>query len=158
MRSEGSRLRGSSSARESEVHALYRELLACWNKRDAADLAALFAEDGNLVGFDGSPLNGQAEIESVIRQIFAEHSTPVYVWKIRGVRLLAPGVAMLRAVAGMVPRGESDLDPAVNAMQTLVAVKREATWRIALFQNTPAQFHGRPELAQALTDELRHLL
>jgi len=28
---------------------------------------------------------------------------------------------------------------------------------IALFQNTPAQFHGRPELAQQLTEELRQL-
>jgi len=27
-----------------------------------------------------------------------------------------------------------------------------------LFQNTPAQFHGRPELVQQLTEELRQLL
>ena len=38
------------------------------------------------------------------------------------------------------------------------AVKRAGRWRIILFQNTPAQFHGRPELAQQLTDELRELL
>ena len=31
-------------------------------------------------------------------------------------------------------------------------------WRIALYQNTPAQFHGRPELSRALTEELRQLL
>ena len=31
----------------------------------------------------------------------------------------------------------------------------DGQWRIALFQNTPAQFHGRPEAAEALTDELR---
>lgn len=30
--------------------------------------------------------------------------------------------------------------------------------RSALFQNTPAQFHGRPELVEALTEELRQLL
>jgi hypothetical protein len=39
-----------------------------------------------------------------------------------------------------------------------VAAKRAGHWRIALFQNTPAQFHGRPELAKALTEELRQLL
>jgi hypothetical protein len=58
----------------------------------------------------------------------------------------------------MMSPGQSDLNPAVNTIQTLVAVKRAGKWRIAIFQNTPAQFHGRPELAQALTEELRQLL
>ena len=51
-----------------------------------------------------------------------------------------------------------EINPAVNAIQSLVAVTRDGRWRIALFQNTPAQFHGRPELAQQLTEELRQLL
>jgi hypothetical protein len=63
-----------------------------------------------------------------------------------------------RAVVGMVPPAQSDLNPAVNAIQTLVAAKRDGKWRIALFQNTPAQFHGRPELVQQLTEELRQIL
>jgi hypothetical protein len=52
----------------------------------------------------------------------------------------------------------SELDPAVNTIQTLIAVRAAGNWRIALFQNTPAQFHGRLELAQALTEELQQLL
>jgi hypothetical protein len=28
----------------------------------------------------------------------------------------------------------------------------------ALYQNTPAQFHGRPELVQKMTEELQQLL
>ncbi len=36
-----------------------------------------------------------------------------------------------------------------------MAVRRDSAWRIALFQNTPAQLHGRPDLANALTEELR---
>ncbi len=54
--------------------------------------------------------------------------------------------------------GQSDLNPAVNAIQTLVVVKHAGQWQIALLQNTPAQFHGRPDLAEALTEELRQLL
>jgi uncharacterized protein (TIGR02246 family) len=132
--------------------------LDCWNKRNAADFAALFEEKGHVVGFDGSQMNGRAEIETVIGQIFADHMTAAYVGKIREVRFLTSEVAILRAVAGMAPPGQSDLNPAVNTVQTLVAAKRTAQWRIALFQNTPAQFHGRPELAEALTEELRQLL
>jgi hypothetical protein len=33
-----------------------------------------------------------------------------------------------------------------------------ATWHIVQFQNTPAQFHGRPEAGEALTSELRALV
>jgi uncharacterized protein (TIGR02246 family) len=74
------------------------------------------------------------------------------------VRFLTPEVAVLRAVSGLVPPGQPDLNPAANAVQALIAVRQEDQWRIALYQNTPAQFHGRPELAQQLTDELRKLL
>jgi hypothetical protein len=67
-------------------------------------------------------------------------------------------VAILRAIVGMVPPGQTDLNPAVNAHQTLVAAKRAGTWQIELLQTTPAQFHGRPDLVQHMTEELRQLL
>jgi uncharacterized protein (TIGR02246 family) len=143
---------------EIEVRALYRQILACWNKRSAEEMAALFAEDGNIVGFDGSQLNGRAEIEAEMSRIFAHHQTAAYVGKIREVRFLTAEVAILRAVAGMVPPGQTDINPTVNTIQTLVAAKRDGVWRIALYQNTPAQFHGRPEISQQLTEELRQLL
>lgn len=41
---------------------------------------------------------------------------------------------------------------------TSVAYAAEMGEAAALFQNTPAQFHGRPELAESLTAELRELL
>jgi uncharacterized protein (TIGR02246 family) len=148
----------SSPPDELAIRGLYQQLLDCWNRRNARELAALFAKDGQQVGFDGSQYNGQAEIESAISQIFADHQTATYVGKIREVRFLTPDVAILRAVVGMVPPGQSDLNPAVNAIQTLVAAKHENQWHIALFQNTPAQFHGRPELSEAITEELRQLL
>ena len=45
-----------------------------------------------------------------------------------------------------------------NAIQTLIAKRGDDGWWIAVFQNTPAQYHGRPEAAEALTSELRALL
>jgi uncharacterized protein (TIGR02246 family) len=145
-------------AEETEVRALYKQLLDSWNKRNAADFAALFEEDGNQIGFDGSQVNGRSEIESHLSGIFAEHKTAEYVGKVREVRFLTPDVAILRAVVGMVPYGQTDINPATNTIQSLVAVKQDGHWRIALFQNTPAQFHGRPELSAQLTEELRRLL
>ena len=140
------------------VTRLYFQLLDGWNQRDAHVYAALFVEDATVVGFDGSQMNGRDEIEATVGQIFAHHMTAVYVGKVREVKLVAPGVALLRAVCGMIPRGQTDLNPAVNAVQSLLATQRGDHWEIALFQNTPAQFHGRPDLVEALTAELRALL
>jgi uncharacterized protein (TIGR02246 family) len=140
------------------IRTLYHQLLDSWNQRNAADFAALFHPDSNLIGFDGSQVNGRAAIESHLSQIFADHLTATYVGLVREVRFLTPEVALLRAVAGLVPPGKSDLNPATNAVQTLITVRHNNTWHIALYQNTPAQFHGRPDLAQQLTQELRKLL
>ena len=137
------------------VEALYRDLLRSWNDRDAAAWGALFTEDGTLVGFDGSPIDSRASIIEHLSQIFADHVPAAYVGKVREVRDLGQGVALLRSVAGMVPPGESAIKPDVNAIQVLVAVEREDRWRVAHFQATPAAFHGRPEAVGALTAELQ---
>jgi uncharacterized protein (TIGR02246 family) len=141
-----------------EIRALYQALLEGWNQCNAEAFATQFTEDGEVIGFDGSQMSGRVEIASTLRQIFADHVTAPYVSKVRSLRLLSPEVAILRAIVGMVPPGQTDLNPAVNAHQTLIATKRDGTWHIALFQNTPAQFHGRPELVQQMTEELRQVL
>ena len=141
----------------SDARALYDALLDAWNRRNADQFAELFENDAVVIGFDGSVMNGREDIRAQLAAIFASHPTAHYVSKVREVRTLADGVSLLRAVAGMIPPGGNDLNPAVNAHQTLMRAI-SATFRIALFQNTPAQFHGRPELAEALTRELQELL
>ncbi len=148
----------SPSPDEIEVRELYRQMLDGWNKRSADAFAAPIAEDGDLIGFDGSQLNGRSEIVSILQRIFADHPTVPYVSKVKSVRFLSPEVAVLRAIVGMIPPAQPDLDPNLNALQTLIASKRDGQWRIVLFQNTPAQFHGRPDLVQQMTEELRQLL
>jgi uncharacterized protein (TIGR02246 family) len=140
------------------ISALYHGLLSAWNARDAAAFAAPFAEEGHVIGFDGSEMTGRAEIAATLGGIFADHQTGRYVGTVRAVTLLAPDVALLRAVSGIIPAGQNDLNPALNAIQTLLAVRSDGQWRIVLYQNTPAQFHGRPDAVQRLTDELRLLL
>jgi len=140
---------------EQAVRGLYRRLLDGWNARDGAAMAAPFADDGEVIGFDGSQMSGRAEIGATMAAIFADHLTPEYIAIVRSMRFPIPDAAILRADTGLLPRGASDLNPNLNARHTLVAVRRDGAWRIALFQNTPAQLHGRPDLAAQLTDELR---
>lgn len=148
----------AQAGEERAIRQLYEEILKRWNERRAADYAALFAEDANGVGFDGSQVNGRSEIAAHLSHIFADHQTAAYIGIVREVRLLAPEVAVLRAVVGMTPPGQSDINPAANAIQTLVATRRQGAWLTAVFHNTPAAFHGRPEAAEQLTAELRGAL
>lgn len=147
-----------AAADEAAIRELYHRVLASWNARDAEAFAAPFAEDGDAIGFDGSRHAGREDIATTIGGIFAHHPTGRYVGAVRRVRFIAPGAAILHAVAGIVPVGQADIKPELNAVQTMVVVKATEGWRIALYQNTPAHYHGRPELAEALTAELRQLL
>lgn len=147
-----------STSIQDEIQKLYQTLIEAWNKRDAEGMADCFTEQGVQIGFDGSKVVGKEEIFSHLKPIFEDHPTAPFVTKVKSIRRLGDGVAILEAIAGMIPPGTSDINPKVNAHQSLVAVKKENKWRIELFQNTPAQFHGRPELVEQMTEELRELL
>jgi uncharacterized protein (TIGR02246 family) len=136
------------------VRALYRAILEGWNAQDASAFAAPFAEDGEVIGFDGSQVAGRAQIETEMGAIFADHATGRYVGIVRSVRQLGPDVALLHAVSGVVTAGTDAIQSELNAIQSIVAQRRAEGWRVIMYQNTPAAFHGRPELADALTDEL----
>jgi uncharacterized protein (TIGR02246 family) len=138
-----------------DVRALYATLLDAWNAKDAGAFAASFSDDGEVIGFDGSIMAGPAAIEAELRRIFDDHPTGRYVGIVREVAPVTEDVVVLRAVAGVIPAGSEELKPELNSVQRLVAGRRDGRWRIALYQNTPAQFHGRPELVERLSEELR---
>lgn len=140
------------------VQSLYRQLLKSWNNQDARAMTDLFTYDGVSIGFDGSESNGSEEIFSHLHPIFEDHPTARFVFKITEVRFPSPQTAILRAIAGMIPRGSSDINPATNTLHTIIAIKTDSSWLIQLFQNTPAQFHGRPHLVERMTNELEEQL
>jgi uncharacterized protein (TIGR02246 family) len=140
---------------EDQIRILYQSLLESWNKINASAFAKLFTRNGTAIGFDGSQMDGQMQIEQELSKIFSTHKVATYIGIIREVRQLSSSVYLLRAVAGMIPPGQVEINPKVNAIQTLVAQKEIDEFRISIFQNTPAAFHGRPELSSQLTNELQ---
>jgi uncharacterized protein (TIGR02246 family) len=139
----------------SDIEDLYRRLLDAWNQRDAVAMADCFSPNGTMIGFDGSTEVGADAIAAHLAPIFRDHPTAAYVHIVEDVTELAPGVSMLRASVGMVPRGKAQLNPAANAIQCCVARQGDDGWKVELFQNTPAAFHGRPHLADAMTSRLQ---
>lgn len=151
---QASALRRSTDHEEAAVRSLYYGLIEAWNQHNADGMAALFSEDGSVVGFDGSRMDGAHAIGKELRRIFGEHTPPAYVSKIEDVRFLTPDVAIVKAIAGMAPPGHTQLDPQLNAVQTLVAEKLVGEWLIALLQTTPAALHERPDLRDRMTADL----
>jgi uncharacterized protein (TIGR02246 family) len=139
---------------EERIRGLYQQLLDAWNRRGAEAMARLFSDDAIVVGFDGSQMTGARAVEEELGRIFRDHVPARYVGLVRSVSFPTPEVAVLHAVAGMVPPGRREIKPENNAVQVLTAVKRDGHWTIAAYQNTPARFDGRPQLARELTAEL----
>ncbi len=133
---------------------LYGMLIQAWNQQNAELMSSLLSEEVRWIGFDGIQLRGRQVVEENLKNIFSQYPTGRFVTIVREVRMLTPNVSLLSSVSGMVPRGYQELNPAVNSVQTMVATENDGQWKIELFQNTPAVFHGQPELAHELSKEL----
>ena len=148
----------ASADAASATRELYQRLIEAWNKRNARDYALAFASTGSIVGFDGSQVNGQMEIGAHVSEIFSHHQTATYVTIVRDVRPITSDVMLLRSNVGMVPPGKDDINPELNAVQSMVVARKGDKWEVALFHNTPAAFHDKPELSKKLCEELRAVL
>ena len=132
-----------------------------WNKGDGDVFAAPFAEDADLVGFDGTHLKGRREIASFHQRLFDTFvKDSRLIGKVRNVRFLTPDVAIMHAVGGTIMGGQSDIESERNSVHTIVVKKGDinSQWRIVAFQNTRAQYIGRPEMVVVLTEDLQREL
>ena len=127
----------TSSADEAAVRALYEELMHGWNRGSGEDFAAVFAEDGDLVAFDGTHFEGREQIAPFHQELFDRWlKDSRLVGKVKDVRFLSPDVALMHAVGGTVMRGKDEPSPERDSIQTLVAIRQDGEWRLAAFQNT----------------------
>lgn len=146
-----------AEAAEATVRTMYGELLDAWNRHSADDFARRFADDALLVTVDGDRVPG-ASLPQYFRLVFVDHPEAHCVGHVLGIRPVGSNAVMLHAIAGIVPAGNTRINPAVNTVHTLLAEKRSGAWQIVLFQNTPADYHGRPELADQLTTQLQQII
>ncbi|MCI0626619.1 MAG: SgcJ/EcaC family oxidoreductase [Acidobacteria bacterium] len=134
----------SRSDDEAAVRALYKQLMAGWNTGSGEAFAAPFAEDSDLIGFDGTHLKGRHAIASFHQPLFDKWLKGTrLVGEVKSVRFLSPDAALMHAVGGTVMRGKSQPSPERDSIQTLVAINRDGKWRFAAFQNTRIRPMGR---------------
>ena len=136
-RQDGGERAANRSADEAAVRDLYRRLLDGWNEGSGSAFAAPFAEDGDLVAFDGTHFEGREEISAFHQELFDRWMKGTrLVGEVRDVRFLGPDAAVVHAVGGTVMRGKTEPSPERDSIQTLVATREDDGWRLAAFQNT----------------------
>jgi uncharacterized protein (TIGR02246 family) len=143
-------------ADQSQIQDLYENWISSWNEKSADKMASLVGKNGHVIGFDGSQMSGPMEVQSTLGQIFKDYPTAEYISIIKEIRFLSSDIALIRSVVGMVPRGGSQVNPNVNAIQTVIFQKEDQDWKIISLQNTPAAFHGRPNEVFEMTQELQN--
>ena len=88
-------------------------VMDAWNTSSGEAYAAQFAEDGDLIGFDGTHVKGRQEIAPFHQRLFDTYLEGTrLVGQVMSVRFLSPDVALMRAVGGTVMRGKSAPSPA----------------------------------------------
>jgi uncharacterized protein (TIGR02246 family) len=124
-------------AGETAVPHLFHRLLDAWGRGDGPGYGALFTDDAEYIGFDGSRTVGRDAIARSHQELFDT-------W-LRGTRLtgrieqvhwLTMDVALVTATGGTIFAGEEAPRPSRDSIQTLVAVRRDGVWRFASFHNT----------------------
>jgi len=147
-----------TSADEAAIHELFEKLLADWCRGDGEAYGSRFTEDADYVAFDGTLIEGRAEIASSHQKLFDGFlKGSRLTGRIERVRFLGPDVALVRATGDTVMPGKSRPSPERRSIQTLVAVRRDGEWRFAAFHNTrvrPIEGGFAAFLLWALTDRL----
>ena len=129
---------------EAAIHALYQRTMDGWNEGSGVAVASAWAEDGHLIGFDGTLFTS--------REVIARFHDPLLQTHLQGTKLVgavtnvefpAPDIAVLHARGGTVMAGSSKPAPERDSIQTLVAVRRASEWQLRAFQNTRVRPIGR---------------
>ncbi len=122
-----------SESGEKAIDARTDEFLTAWKRHDAAALAAVFAEDGDLINPFGRHANGRGEIERLYRDehtAFLKASTLSILG--RSYRFPADDVAIVdwdAALSGIVGQDGAPM-PTQKFHGTMIWVERAGKWSI----------------------------
>jgi uncharacterized protein (TIGR02246 family) len=107
------------------------DFVAAYNKKDAAAIAALFTEDGEMCDLNGDDLTtGRDQIKAHYEEVFAVEGAPSIAIEVKSVRLVAPTLAIEDGTAHLTPSGENA--PPRSTDYTAVLMKgADGAWQIA---------------------------
>lgn len=107
------------------------DFVTAYNNKDAAALAALFTESGEVTDLNAEDVvSGRADIEEHYQEILSSADAPSLAVEVASVRLVAPNVAVEDGTVHFTPPGEDE--PARSMTYTAVLSKSgSGAWQIA---------------------------
>lgn len=122
---------------QAEVAGLTQRVVAAWAHHDADGFANVFTDDGTMI-LPGVFRQGR----EAIREFMAEAFTGQYAGtQVTGrpidLRFVAPDVAVLHTVGGVLQPGRTEIDSESAIRATWFAVRGADGWRLAAYQNSP---------------------
>ena len=105
--------------------------VTAYNKKDAAAIAELFLEDGEMCGLNGEDLtSGRDQIKEHYEEVFEDDDVPSLAIEVKSVRLVAPTLAIEDGTAHKTPTGDNE--PPRSTDYTAVLMKgADGVWKIA---------------------------
>jgi uncharacterized protein (TIGR02246 family) len=111
------------------------DFVTAYNKKDAAAIAALFTEDGEMCDITGKDLtSGRQEIKGRYEEIFAGDPASMAV-EVESVRLVAPNLAIEDGTVHLTPSGDENAPPRSMTYTAVLAKNAEGAWQIASTRN-----------------------
>ncbi|MDM4719647.1 SgcJ/EcaC family oxidoreductase [Micromonospora sp. WMMA1363] len=127
-----------SSSDQVGIASLTQKVMAAWAYHDADGFADLFVEDGTMI-LAGVYRNGREEIREYLTEAYqGRYKGTQVTGKPLSVRSLGPDSAVLLSYGGVLEPGESEVSSRGAVRASWVVVKRDGEWRLAAYQNTPA--------------------
>lgn len=123
----------------SDPTATMATIVSAWAEHDADAFADAFVEDGTMI-IAGTHVTSRPAIAEFMRTAFAG---PYAGSRVTGqpvaVRSIAPGCTLIITEGGVIMPGEDEVAPQRAIRAGWLLVQDEGTWRLAAYQNTPAQ-------------------
>ena len=116
------------SGEQTQIEAAAVQFVEAYNKQDAKALAALFANDAELVERDGGRFVGREEIEMAFSEVFQQNPEAMISLEVESIRFVAPTVAIEEGVTVWYPDGET---ATTQSTYRVSHVKRDGNWLIA---------------------------
>jgi uncharacterized protein (TIGR02246 family) len=111
------------------------DFVVAYNNKDAAALAKLFTEDGEITDLTGEDLTvGREQIQARYEAVFANKPLQIAI-EVDSVRLVAPNLAIEDGTHHLTPADDETVPPKSTAYTAVLAKDESGEWRIASTRN-----------------------
>uniref|UniRef100_UPI003F49A9AB SgcJ/EcaC family oxidoreductase n=1 Tax=Nocardia suismassiliense TaxID=2077092 RepID=UPI003F49A9AB len=128
-----------TAADQAAIAALTQKVIAAWAYHDADAFAGVFTEDGTMI-LPGVYKKGRDEIRAFLVESFAGNYKGTQVTgRPLEIRFFTPDSGVLITQGGVLGPGETEVADAQSVRACWTVVKRDGSWHLASYQNTPAK-------------------